>query len=75
MPSISISEDDFAVLANAAREAFQSGDEEAANALDKLARKANAALSSNTAKQAAGIFSNSRRNVSWREMPSTLDVL
>jgi aspartate/tyrosine/aromatic aminotransferase len=74
MPTISITEKDFAVLANAAVEAFMNGDKEDAEALDKIARKMNAALSSGTASKAAGIFSRSR-NVSWKEMPSTLEHL
>jgi hypothetical protein len=75
MPSISITDADFSTLACAAQDAQDRGDEAAAKALDRLARKMNAALSSSTAAQAAGMFSNKSRKVSWRQMPSTLDAL
>lgn len=45
MPSINISQEDFAAVAGAAMDAMNRGDDTAAHRLDKVARKISAALS------------------------------
>jgi len=68
MPPITITEKDFAVLAHAARDAHKVGDASQAEALDKLARMANAALSVQSVPHR---FTAHR--VRWQDMPSTLE--
>lgn len=71
MPSINISEDDFAAVAGAAVEAQMRGDDVEAKALDKIARKINAALSSATV-SAISSMGRVTRKPRWQDMPSTL---
>lgn len=75
MASIVISEEDFMVVAGAARDAQQAGNMEEALALDKVARKMNAALSrdSATAKIARYASGGKSTPFSWKDVPSTLD--
>lgn len=76
MPSINISEDDFQKLAMAAHRAQRDGDMEDAKALDKIARKMNAALTgNNSARKLAAAWGGQSKALSWRDMPSTLDPL
>ena len=73
MASINISEDDFNVLAAAANDANARGDQEQADALDKIARKVNAALSKNQwATSVVRLVGVAPKPLSWRDMPSTL---
>lgn len=65
-----ISEKDFEVLATAANAARDSGDMTAALALDKLARKANAALT-NAKYASLRTFGGGLRQT-WQNTPSTL---
>lgn len=73
MPNISVSEKDFEVLACAAGDAEDRGDMKQAKALDKLARKTNAALTAaNGTRKLAAMWSGNGRPVRWQDMPSTL---
>lgn len=73
MASINISEDDFGQLFNAANDALSRGDKKAAEALDKIARKMNAALSHDAPMaRIARAHGGRGAPVSWRDMPSTL---
>lgn len=73
MATINVGEDDFTVVASGAMDAEARGDLDEARALDKLARKINAALASgNSARQAARALGVSVDKVSWRDMPSVL---
>ena len=74
MPNISISETDFEAVSCAARDAQDAGDTEQANALDKLARKINAALSQQTVISAFGgtTFGPRTGKARWQDMPTTL---
>lgn len=76
MPNISISEDDYFLLADSANAALKNGDITSAEALDKLARKASSALSRQDSKGLAGPSSKGRlatgRLRSWRDEPTTL---
>jgi hypothetical protein len=67
-----ISEDDFSALANAAQRAMEAGEAEEARALDKLARKANAALSNDKYRSAGAAAGFGARGIGWRDVPSTL---
>ena len=77
MASINISEQDFQTLADATYEAEERGDIEAAKRLDKLARKANAALTN------AHLSGEVRRmadptgkaQMKWTDVPSLLGVV
>ena len=75
MPSINISEADFVSVSSAARDAMARGKRSEAQALDKIARKINAALSG---ARVSGLMalagSSSSRGPKWQDMPSTLDV-
>lgn len=71
MASINVTEKDFEAVATAAMDAEESGDMDHAKALDKVARKINAALSAQTAAR-ANPFPTYRTKTSWRDMPSTL---
>lgn len=73
MTSISVTEKDFEVLASAAVDAFERGDEQAAKAIDKVARKINAALSNQAARKAAGPWARGSSNLTWKDVPSTLE--
>ena len=70
MPMINIGESEFMVLANAANLAEQHGNHEDALALDKLARKANAALSGSAINKVVDM--RMTKNPKWQDMPSTL---
>lgn len=74
MASISVTEDDFRVLAFAAVAAQEAGYADDANRLDRLARMANAALCGDgrTSRRAA-IGGLSLPPIRWQDMPSTLD--
>lgn len=72
MPSINISEDDFTAVAMAAMDAKSDGDMDKARALDKIARKINAALTSAGTLQISKIHGMPRQSVSWQDMPSCI---
>lgn len=67
-----ITEDDFSALVQAANWAQERGDSATAAALDKLARKANAALTN--AKYAGEAFwtTAGRPRITWKSVPTTL---
>ena len=70
MAAVNVSESDFDAVASAANYADMQGDREQALALDKLARKINAALSSREARKN---FPNAQRSpFTWQDVPSTL---
>lgn len=72
MPSITISEADFTAVALAAHAAKNGGDMEQAHALDKIARKINAALSSQTTKPYRWMSAGMRTPLRWQDMPSCI---
>lgn len=72
MPSINISEDDFTTVALAAYAAKDEGDMRQARALDKIARKINASLSSASTKQYGWLTGGKRKPLGWQDMPSTI---
>ena len=73
MASVNVSQADFEAVAGAANDADRRGDREQALALDKLARKINAALSSREARKACGDWPNAQRSpFTWQDVPSTL---
>lgn len=75
MTSINISEDDFDRVANAACDALDRGDVASAKALDKIARKMNAALSNNRwGAKAVRMMGGAGKSISWREVPSVLET-
>ena len=71
MPSINISEADFGAVAGAALDAEAAGRMDDARALDKIARKINAALTARTTLPFAYLTGH-RKPVRWQDMPSTL---
>lgn len=75
MAHINIGEADFLVLARAAREAQRGGNADQAAALDKLARKVNAALAGQNperaARKRAGLLVAPA--IRWQDTPSILD--
>lgn len=71
MARITVSESDFIALSLAAFEAHKRGDKEESAALDKLARRMNAALSKGIEVKALGAAKNAIAP-DWRRMPSTL---
>lgn len=74
MANINIGENDFSVLFEAANLALDSGRKELAIALDKLARKANAALTAVTVRRELPHWPGQVvPKISWRDTPSTLD--
>lgn len=73
MASINISEEDFAAVAWAARDAKRDCLDEVAGKLDKIARKMNAALT-NARVSALSPFGARARPITWEEMPSTFDA-
>jgi hypothetical protein len=74
MSSINVSEKDFLTVAHAARDAMDAENQEQAVALDKIARKINAALtSSHDSLRIAGLMGMRRSSVRWQDMPSTLE--
>lgn len=73
MPSINISESDFIVVANAALDSYYKGDEEEADALDKIARKINASLTNAETRKLAAPFRH--KAITWEEIPSVLETV
>lgn len=74
MPSINVSEADYATLYAAAHDAQDSGDIGQAEALDKLARKVSAALTTaTTGMRLAAVLSGSRKPLRWTDVPSVFD--
>lgn len=74
MANVNVSEADFAAVGAGAWAAKRAGDEEAAAALDKLARKINAALTyNNPTLTAIGRGGFQRQAVRWQDMPSVFD--
>jgi hypothetical protein len=73
MASINISERDFEVLACAAMDAQDRGDRDTAKALDKLARKMNAALTAaRYGVRLSRAMGMPAATVRWQDMPSVL---
>lgn len=72
MASINISQEEFAVLAEAANDAKQKGDIAQAEALDKLARKVNASLSNAGMAKYRIQGLPAPKGMTWEEAPSTL---
>ena len=73
MASINVSEDDFEAVAMAANDAKFNGDMEAARALDKIARKINAALTvAAPMLKRTTHLAGKRASVRWQDMPSTI---
>jgi hypothetical protein len=73
VPSINISEADFTAVATAASEAQARGDTENAIALDKIARKINAALTAAIPeRKIAQALGGCNGRIRWQDMPSTL---
>lgn len=68
---ISITETDFTLVVRAAIDAQREGCDEDANALDKLARRMNLALSNESIR---GPWLPQAGKRSWKDMPSVLDV-
>lgn len=75
MAQINISEKDFTTVADAAHEAKDSGDDESAAKLDKIARKINAALSKNAeGARICRIYGGGPPTpLTWRDVPSVFD--
>ena len=69
---LSITENDFTTVSNAAIAADIQGEDDDAQALDQLARRMNLALSNEAVR---GPWLPDPRKRSWRDMPSTLDPL
>jgi hypothetical protein len=69
--SINISEGDFNAIAGAALDARDAGKMIEARALDKIARKINAALSS--ARYKAVKFGSGSKPIRWWDVPSTIE--
>ncbi len=75
MPSINTGEADFMAVAGAALDAKNSGNLEAAQTLDKLARKINAALSTSNPTLVALLRASGLPplvSMTWRDMPSVI---
>lgn len=74
MANISVSESDFSVLFEAANLAQESKRRKLALALDKLARKTNAALSTAKTNRELPRWPGQRAHkIRWQEVPSTLE--
>ena len=74
MARINVSEDDFSTVATAARAAMDAGDLEEAGALDKIARKINAALTGSRDSLHIGqMIGMPKPVVRWQDMPSVLE--
>lgn len=73
MPTVNISQADFEAAANGAWECFSRGKMQEAAALDKLARKINAALSASSIRGPAGL--KRRERINWQDVPSVLAPL
>lgn len=73
MASINVSELDFKAVAWAAYRAKQSGSEEEAQVLDKLAHKINAALSmTRGGKSLSSLYGFAPPHITWKDVPSVL---
>ncbi len=74
MAIVNVSEEDFMTIAMAANRAKSDGDMDDARALDKIARKINAALTgASTGRQLAIALSGKRHVIRWQDMPSTIE--
>lgn len=73
MGSIQVSEADFVNLSLAANRAYDAGEIQEAEALDRIARKANAALA-HASGQRASPWPMRIKKLSWEEVPSCLPV-
>lgn len=74
MANISVSESDFSALFEAANLAKDSGLQKLAVALDRLARKTNAALSTAKSNRELPRWPGQRvPKMRWQDVPSTLD--
>jgi len=74
MSTINVSEEDFSTVAEAACNARDDGNAEAAQALDKIARKINAALTASRYSLSLGrMMGLPRHTVRWEDMPSVLE--
>ena len=75
MATINISEADFAAVAGAAIDAFDTGHRKQADALDKIARKINAALTNNhpAAKIALAMSGGLSKPMTWKDAPCTFE--
>jgi hypothetical protein len=71
MPTINVSQADFEAVAGAAWEAKFNHKEDAAAALDKIARKINCALSAQPYDPRIGNVGR----LTWRDMPGTFDAM
>lgn len=71
MAAVTMTEKDFDVLVGAALDAQDRGDMEAAKALDMIARKLNAALTTEKFRGARA-FGGSAKSHTWRDVPSVL---
>lgn len=75
MPSINVSEQDFLVVAIAAHAAMNYSDPGQAAALDKIARKINAALTGAMPERKIATAASGRRSVvRWTDVPSVFDA-
>lgn len=72
MATMNISEDDFGTLADAANAAARRGDAATAKELDKLARKANAALTNAAGAKRRFAGGPSVGGIRWTQVPSCL---
>lgn len=72
MASVSVSENDFVVLADAANAALRRGDRIAAEALDKLARKTSAALTNSCTPKRNVVYGKGATSFTWTQVPSVL---
>jgi len=73
MATINVGEDDFLAVALAAASAKDEGDMDQARALDKIARKINASLSSAATKQYRWLGGSTKREpLRWQDVPSTI---
>lgn len=78
MASINVTEDDFFALASAANQAHRARRFEDAKNLDRLARKANAALAHANpviaGPRKSGVHSGAPPKLRWQDVPSTIDA-
>ena len=73
MASVNVGEGDFEIVASAANSAADNGDMDEAHALDKLARKINAAISRDSAAaKLARTISGRPAVLRWQDVPSVL---
>ena len=73
MAMVNVSEAEFELVASAANDAKMHEDMRRARALDKLARKMNAALAMAATQRRIGRSTDRMRaRITWRDVPSTL---